>query len=93
MDLKNVRVFLELKEIKRWINVVEFELWKKVKKILGTKSRGARLLVVGVLLISSSEIIKIIRELLNLSTSSVSYLEFIGFLCAFWGAMSYLSTE
>jgi len=73
--------------------LVEFELWEKVRKILGTKSRGARLLVVGVLLISSSEIIKIVRELLNLQTESWGFLEVIGFLCAFWGAMSYLATE
>ena len=70
----------------------ELSVWEKARKILGTKSRGARLLVVGILLISTAEILDIVRGIFGIP-SEISYLKMIGYICAFWGAGAYIAGD
>jgi len=43
------------------------QLWQTVKEILGDKSRGAKLMTVGVLLVGAGEISDIVRGVLQIS--------------------------
>ena len=66
------------------------QLWQTVKRILGSKSRGTRLMAVGVLLLSAGEISDIIRGILHIPREGSNIFVFLGEIAFIWGAMSYI---
>jgi len=66
------------------------QLWQTVQKILGGKSRGARLMTVGVLLLGIGEISDIVRGILQISREGTNTLISLGSIAFVWGAMSYI---
>jgi len=66
-------------------------LWQTAKKILGSKSRGARLIVVGILLITSGEVLDIIRGILHIPREGSNPLVIMGIIACIWGIMSYVA--
>jgi hypothetical protein len=66
------------------------QLWQTVKQILGSKSRGARLMAVGVLLLSIGEISDIVRGILCIPREGSNPILLLGEMAFIWGAMSYI---
>jgi len=68
--------------------------WSTARKILGSRSRGAALIVLGIFLFSLDESFKIVRGVLNLpQESSTLGLGTLAFFAMLWGMMSYLWWE